>query len=397
MDVRQTLAEGEPLLEERRLLRVNAAAETQEHRYRDMTFRIFRNDALQKYRAQFDLAARYVYLAATAYDYETNLLGGGNGAGRRFLADIVRQRSLGQVEDGVPIAGTPGLADVLARLNQSFDVYKGQLGFNNPQTETNRFSLRRELFRIRDESDEAWRETLKRAYVANLWDVPEFRRFARPFAPEDLGAQPGLVFRFPTTVTFGLNYFGFPLGGGDNAYDPTYFATRVRSVGTWFTNYDGAALSNTPRIYLLPAGMDVMRSPTDDTLATREWRVVDQKLPVPFPIGASDLTDPGWIPANDSLSDTYAEIRRFSSFRAYHDSGSFDEEETISNSRLIGRSVWNTDWMLIIPGGTLLYDPDEGLRRFIDGRPVPGNPSLRDGNGVSDIKLFFQTYGYSGS
>ena len=40
-----------------------------------MAFRIFRNDALQKYRAQFDLAARYVYLAAKAYDYETNLLG----------------------------------------------------------------------------------------------------------------------------------------------------------------------------------------------------------------------------------------------------------------------------------------------------------------------------------
>ena len=55
-----------------------------------MAFRIFRNDALQKYRAQFDLAARYVYLAAKAYDYETNLLGGDNGAGREFLTDIVR-------------------------------------------------------------------------------------------------------------------------------------------------------------------------------------------------------------------------------------------------------------------------------------------------------------------
>ena len=43
-----------------------AAAATQEARYRDMAFRIFRNDALQKYRAAFDLAARYVYPAASA-------------------------------------------------------------------------------------------------------------------------------------------------------------------------------------------------------------------------------------------------------------------------------------------------------------------------------------------
>ena len=43
-------------------------------RYKDMTFRIFRNDALQKYRAQFDMAATYVYLAAKAYDYETSML-----------------------------------------------------------------------------------------------------------------------------------------------------------------------------------------------------------------------------------------------------------------------------------------------------------------------------------
>ena len=393
----QVVAEGDRILEERFLFRLTTAGATQEHRYRDMTFRIFRNDALQKYRAQFELAARYIYLAATAYDYETNLLGGENGAGRDFLADIVRQRTVGQVVGGVPVAGTPGLADVLARLTQNFEVYKGQLGFNNPQTETNRFSLRRELFRIRDDSDEAWRETLENARVDNLWDVPEFTRLARAFAPESEGPQPGLVLRFPTTVTFGLNYFGHPLGGGDSAYDSTNFATKVRSVGTWFTNYDGNELSNTPRIYLLPVGMDVLRSPNNNTLSTREWRVVDQKLPVPFPIGASDLIDPDWIPANDSLSDTYADIRRFSSFRAYHDSGSFDEAETISDSRLIGRSVWNTEWMMIIPGGTLLYDPDEGLDQLVSGQLIPGGFGERDGNGISDIKLFFQTYGYSGN
>jgi len=393
----QVLAKGQRLMEERRAFRIATSGDTQSNRYRDMTFRIFRNDALQKYRAQFDLAARYVYLAATAYDYETNLLGSDNGAGRKFLADIVRQRSLGQVIDGVPVAGTPGLADVLARLVQNFDVYRGQLGFNNPQIETNRFSLRKELFRIRDDSDDAWRKKLEDSRVSNLWDIPEFKRYARPFSPESAGDQPGFVFRFPTTVTFGLNFFGHELGGGDSAYDPTNFATKIRAAGVWFTNYNGTALSNTPRIYLFPVGMDVLRSPDDNQLKTREWRVVDQKLPPPFPLGQSDLENPEWMPINDSLSDTFGDIRRFSSFRAFHDSGTFNEFETASDTRLVGRSVWNTEWMMIIPGGSLLFDADEGLDRFINGQLINSYGTERDGNGISDIRMFFQTYGFSGN
>jgi len=393
----QVLAKGARVMEERIAFRIATSGDTQSNRYRDMTFRIFRNDALQKYRAQFDLAARYVYLAATAYDYETNLLGSDNGSGRKFLADIVRQRSLGQVIDGVPIAGTPGLADVLARLMQNFDVYRGQLGFNNPQVETNRFSLRKELFRITDDSDDAWRKKLEDSRVSNLWDIPEFKRYVRPFAPESAGAQPGFVIKFPTTVTFGLNFFGHELGGGDSAYDPTNFATKIRAAGVWFTNYDGTALSNTPRIYLFPVGMDILRSPDDNHLKTREWRVVDQKLPPPFPLGQSDLDNPEWMPINDSLNDTFGDIRRFSSFRAYHDSGTFDESETASDTRLVGRSVWNTEWMIIIPGGSLLFDADEGLDRFINGQLINSYGTERDGNGISDIRMFFQTYGFSGN
>jgi hypothetical protein len=376
------IAKGERLMEDRKTFAIQASAETSTSRYQDMTFRVFRNDALQKYRAAFDLAQRYVFQAGMAYDYETCLLGTDNRAGQSFMTDIIRQRALGEMVDGSPVAGPPGLADSLSRMGQDFQVLKTQLGFNNPETETGRFSLRSEFFRLKSSSDDEWRNELRRHLVTNVWDLPEFRRYCRPFAPESAGPQPALVIHFPTSILFGYNYFGLPLSGGDSAYDPSRFATRVRSVGMWFSNYNGNGLSQTPRVYLVPVGMDVLRPPASDDFSTRNWRVVDQALPVPFQLGSSTLNQASFIPSVDSLGGTMAAIRQFASFRAYHDAGSFDPSEVSSDSRLIGRSVWNTDWVLIIPGGTLLSNADAGLDGFI--------------NSVSDIKLFFQTYSYAG-
>src|SRR5262249_4732885 len=151
-------------------------------------------------------AARYVFLAAGAYDYELNFLGDDNRSGRDFFTDIIRQRIIGQLDDGNPVAGSSGLSDALGRLNQNFTVLKSRFGLNNPQQETSRFSLRQELFRVRTNSDPQWRAILRQAVVPDLWQVPEFRRYCRPFAPESAGPQPGLVIHFPTTITFGLNF-----------------------------------------------------------------------------------------------------------------------------------------------------------------------------------------------
>lgn len=390
----KTLAEGQELMEERKRYRQKVAGAVQQNRYQDLTFRLFRNEALQKYRASFDLAARYVYMAATTYDYETCQLSSNAAAGRRFLTDIVRERALGQYLDDEPVPGVNGLSDPLGRLNQNFQVLKTQLGINNPQIESNRFSLRRECFRIREDSDEDWRALLQKFRVADLWKVPEFRRFCRPFAPESAGAQPGLVIPFGTDVTFGQNYFGLPLGGGDASYDSTNFSTKINAVGVWFGNYNAAGLSTTPRVYLVPVGLDIMRAPDDVNLSTREFDVVDQAIPIPFPIGTSDLTSPSWIPT-DNLDGPIGEIRRFGRFRAYHDDG-FELGDFTKDSRLVGRSVWNTKWLLIIPGGTFLNDPNTGLDTFISGQLIPGTQT-RDGNGNTDIQFLFETYGYSGN
>jgi len=395
----QVLAQGQRTLAGLIAFRRNSAAVIQEYRYQDMAFRIFRNDALSKYRSSFEMAARYTYLAGTAYDYETNLLGTDSQSGQDFLTDIVKERSIGQIISGKPVAGSRGLADPMGRMEQNFEVLKGQMGFNNPQTETNRFSLRHELFRLEDteEADETWQEVLRQHRVDDLWMIPQFRRYCRPFAPESAGPQPGIVIPFSTNVTFGLNFFGWPLGPGDSAYDPTHFATKVRGTGVWFADYDELPLSNTPRVYMVPVGADVLRSPSATDFATREWTVVDQVLPVPFSIGESDVEEPGWLPLEDMLSGPFGDIRRFSSFRAFHYTEPFSDSEIISDSRLIGRSVWNTKWLLIIPGGTLLYDPEEGLDTFIEGQEIPGGDGERDGQGISDVKLFFQTYAYSGN
>jgi hypothetical protein len=398
------IARGLRLLEERTRFRQQTAAQIQGYRYKDMAFRLFRSDALQKYRAQFDLAARYAYLAAKAYDYETSLApGDSRGPGDAFLTSIIRSRSLGRFSGGVPLpggaTGDPGLADPLARMTANWNlVLRGQLGFNNPQTETGRFSLRNELFRVLTgpSGSQRWRETLEQHVVPNLLALPEFQRHCIPFSPTQ-ATEPAIVIPFSTTINFGLNFFGWPAGGGDNDYDSTKFATKVRSVGVWFANYNnlGGGMINTPRVYLVPVGLDVIRAPSQGSPYVREWRILDQALPVPFPLTSSALTNPGWTPIHDSLSEDFAAIRRFGQFRAYHDSGNFNPSETISDSRLIGRSVWNTRWLLIIPAGTLHTDRNEGIQRFIHG--ALRTDGTRDGNGVSDIKIFFQTYAYSGN
>ncbi len=202
------LGRGLRLLEQRTRFRQQTAAQIQTYRYKDMAFRIFRSDALQKYRAQFDLAARYVYLAAKAYDYETCLApGDSRGPGSAFLTSIIRSRSLGLFSNGNPLPGSgtgdPGLTDPLARMNVNWSlVLKSQLGFNNPQIETGRFSLRNELFRVLTgpAGSLRWRETLERYVVANVLELPEFQRHCIPFSTEPV--EPALVIPFATAFCF---------------------------------------------------------------------------------------------------------------------------------------------------------------------------------------------------
>jgi len=400
-------AEGTTLLGQLSTVRAAGAWRVQNARYADMTLRIFRDESLRKYSDTFDLAAKYAYMAASAYDYETALLSGDPTAmaGSQFMDRILRTRSLGAVVNGQPLVangyGDAGLADALARMKGDWSVLKGRLGFNNPDTETSRFSLRTELFRIApgSASDATWRNQLQLCLV-DLTTIPEYNNYCKTFGTPSTTNEPGLMITFSSTIMPGQNFFGQDLAGGDNAYDHTHSATKIRSVGVWFASYTnafGSGMANAPRVYLFPVGADLMRSPTrgsDETI--RSWNVFDQALPVPYNVSAADINAPNWIPYFDSLSENFAAARRFASVRAYHDSGNFTPAELCTNARLIGRSVWNTKWMLLIPGRTLLADPVEGLNLFISGPMKTGLISGRTLQGVTDIKLFFNTYSFSG-
>jgi hypothetical protein len=298
----------------------------------------------------------------------------------------VRQRSIGLIGANGPAAGVGGLAESMATLKANYNVLRTQMGINNPQIEENTFSLRAEAFRSTSGplADDAWKAFLRspQIYKANLWNVPEFRAYCRPFAAESPVPEPGLVIPFSTQIQSRHNFFGWPLGPLDSAYDPSVFATKILSAGIGFTGYKTDSLSRTPRVYLVPVGADIMTIPDSLDLNVRVWQVLDQKIPVPMPALHSNLGDPAWKPLTDSLNTPFGETRRFSSFRAYGFDGDAGQLGSF-DTRLVGRSVWNTRWLLIIPGATLLADPDAGLNTFIDN--------------LKDVELTVHTFGVSGN
>lgn len=387
------LAEGEQILSKRETLRKQAANRIAAGRYQDMAFRTFRTDALANYGNAFDLAKKYTYLAAKAYDYET-ALGLTNSFGPDALfCQIVGERTLGFMDEGKAqlggLHGDGGLADVLARLKANWLVLKGRLGINNPQIEQNWLSLRWEGFRISSSNADDWKNKLTLCKVDDLLAYPEFQRYCQSFQSSSglLPQEPGLVIPFSTSIDFAKNVFGWDLGGGDHAFDSSYYATKIRKTGVKLVGYPTGTngLSSTPRVYLIPVGHDVMRSPGSyggDLLA---YHVVDQVVPLPFPLGGSSLDEPDWTSvytAYTGSGDPLATLRRYPSLRAY-EAGTADEAAMLSNTRLVGRSVWNTRWLLIIPAGALQGDRDLALKTFIDN--------------VTDIQIGFETYSNSGN
>lgn len=414
-----SLSEGFRLLREREAFNKVLAASTQKNRYQDMIFRVVRNEAMSKYQSAFNNAARYAWLAARAYDYETSLEPGDPAAPGELFNKIVQERQLGLWGDG-PQSGQGGLAEILSQMNANFQALKGHLGIENPQQEIEKISLRSEFFRvgptldpeiqavvdippadrtpeqrtiIEDNQDAInaaaasatrLQDALKARIVPDLNQVPEFVRYCRPFSTPAAGPQPGIVIRFSTEINNGVNVFGKGLVAGDHKYSNANFATKLRAFGVWLSDYNAAGLVVSPRAYLVPIGNDYLRTSSSVQSSIRAWSVKEQRIPVPYVINQGQISSPSFIPTLDGIDGGFGDFRRHGDFRMYHDNGDpeADDSELIYENRLVGRSVWNSEWMLVIPGANLATDPMEGVTKFSET--------------VTDIKLYFDTYSHQG-
>ena len=409
-NINNVLAKGNRLLLEREIFRQRAAAIVQGYRINDMTFRTFRNEALEQYRSLFDLASRYTYMAAKSYDYETGLLG--TTQGKTVFSKIVASRSLGDLTGGMPQSttstlGDAGLAGSMAQLDADFSVAQGRLGINNPDYNGTVFSLRGELFRLLDDpsqtSDEdAWRQTLEQHIVSNVLNDSDVATHCLNIKKSDGSAVPGIIIPFSSCIEGSKNFFGKELAAYDHAYSVSNFATVISNAGMVFSGYVGMdspvsdtqvtaankpyALSATPYVYLIPCGNDVMRAPPlGDAGTIRTWTVQDQALPLPYNLGANDFNSTQFFNATGTLSSQPWIIRKHQAFRAVAKPNLFTGSPPLefSSSRLIGRSAWNTRWKIVIPACTLSANEQDGLNRFV--------------SSVTDIKLYLRTYSHSGN
>lgn len=410
---RTELARGQTVLTNREVFRRRASAAVQGYRTRDLAFRTFRTEALEEYQTLLDWASKYAFLAAQAYDYETGLLGSTNG--QQFIGDIISARALGILnDDGTPTisassVGDAGLSGLLAKMKADYDVVKGRLGFNNPETNGTTFSLRREYFRIPDgpEGDLAWQQKLESLVTKNLLSDADIAAHAMQLGGEDVAAQPGFLITFPTTIEDGRNFFGLDYKALDSNYTSTNFATKIHSAGVVFDGYQGMApclicqggagendpdhnhdddLGATPYVYLIPSGLDTMRTPPlGDGQTLRSWSIQDYAMPLPFDLGSLEPSNEAVQQSTDSLRTNFRSPRRHPAFRATNREEFFytDFAADYTSSRLVGRSAWNTNWKLVIPAKGLLADEQEGIARFI--------------RSVKDIKLHLKTYSYSGN
>ena len=406
--VESIIAEVEGIIDERTLARVQAVDSITKQRYSDMFFRLARNNALSRYSAQFDLAQKYAYLAAQAYDYETGLLSSDPKSGDAFIARIVGARTLGEFDaEGKPtvasdaVKGDGGLAAILAEMSENWLVLKPRLGINNPQPYATWFSLRHDLFRIYggEDGEKSWRKELRKYMVDDLNAIAEFRHYCQPLSGSKEKKEPGLVIPFQSFIGHGYNFFGEELAGGDSALDSTYFATHIAAAGVHFEGFDDTVLAKTPVAYLVPVGEDRMCA-AGDPETVLSWKVVDQTIPAPYAIGSAHLNDPDWTPLFDGATggnDIGARIRRHPSFRAYYGKeGEAPSDSSLDCTRLVGRSAWNTRWLLVIPAGSLGSDREAALGAFVNGVDSNRDGKL-DFKGVRDIKIGLRTYSTSGN
>jgi hypothetical protein len=296
----------------------------------------------------------------------------------------------------------------MARLQSDWAVAKGRLGINNPDTNGTLFSLRRELFRITTSANSTedelnWQQALEQHRVADITSDPDLADACAGLRRTNGAPVPGFVIPFNTTIEPGKNFFGLPLAEGDHAFSESNFATKIFSSGVVLRGYQGmtlnyqttgnttstngnATLSATPYVYLIPCGQDKMQAPPlGNSGLVRSWQVRDQALPLPYNLGATAFNSGTFFNAFGTLTEKPWILRAHAAFRPVDNPAYFYGlvPREFTNTRLIGRSAWNTRWKLVIPAHTLHSNSQTAMDRFV--------------GSVQDIELFLRTYSHSGN
>ena len=390
--VRRAVQQGTLLMRDRDRVRSRLSADVAEERYRDMSFRVFRAGVLEKYRAFFDLAARYVVLAARAYAYEFNA----RSEAENVLTGIYRERLLG-AEGGV----SGGLEGVLLRLDNSVVVNNFNRSF---ESFTNReFSFRENMLGIGTRNfptdDLEFRAFVESSIVDRVEEIPEIRELAQISSQRDFG--PGIVIPFATEVG-GRNFFGrgpdIPFGNANFSLSRNI---KIRSYAIRFDGVEadlGTAQDGTVFIYLLPVGDSVMREnnnrPVIEDEPPRSWSVVSQFLPSPPVVSAADVTDRSfnpWRATGHAGGNFLNAIRRERDSEAQMDRG----QPNRFNTNLAGRSAWNTRWLLVVPGAQWTESTDPQVIRGLLQQFIYGtNADPEEHIGLNDIRLILNAYSH---
>ena len=211
--------------------------------------------------------------------------------------------------------------------------------------------------------------------------------------------------------------------GGDPGFSPEHLTTKILRCGVYLENYpDGKGrLSPTPYVYLIPVGASVMRVPLSTAPGTpkplREMLVVDQIIPPVLSTFLDDLTGEWSVPDGSEITlpeDAWrpgrllsgcagetcflGRVRKINPFVGGTDSPlRGNPGRAAGYYGLAGRTAWNTEWLLVIPGrnlGAAGNDPEAGLNWLIHGQEdEPGEGDSVPG-GVTDILLILDAYSY---
>ena len=244
---------------------------------------------------------------------------------------------------------------MLFRLREAHDRVQRGRGVSVETTET--LKIRDGLFRIGfDSGDDAWwRDELRGRVVGSVTDMQELAGCCR-----DMPDGHALVIRFGTPLISGgpnlANHFGLPKRADEQGFNDSHTGAMLTGVSVRLYGSESRLVED-PLVYLYPAGLDSFRGPQwDAQMNIRTW----------------------------NLAGTLGE-RGFAPFVALTDDVPEDQPETEFYSRqYFGRSIYNTEWFLIIPMRTLLpaeSDTERTLEFFL------GDD---DHTGISEIDVLFK-------